>query len=130
MSSQNTFSQASRELKLKYQDLKASVDYEFSQRQAKVSINIERLRNERSYYIAKLRLCEDIEESRSRIDELSGDIARYHMEKVELDRAHKESINALKRRQNKEIDALELKFAKDFTVLSNSPLTGKKGGEQ
>lgn len=130
MSSQNTFSQASRELKLKYQEQKASVDYEFSQRQAKVSLSIERLRNERSYYIAKLRLCEDIEESRSRIDELSDDIARYHMEKVELDRARKESINALKRRQNKEIDALELKFAKDVTVLSNSPLTGKKGGEQ
>ncbi|MBQ3325477.1 MAG: hypothetical protein IJM66_11600 [Muribaculaceae bacterium] len=130
MSSQNTFSQASRELKLKYQDLKASVDHEFNQRQTKVSINIERLRNERSYYIAKLRLCEDIEESRSRIDELSDDIARYHMEKVELDRARKESINALKRRQNKEIDALELKFAKDVTVLSNSPHTGKEGGEQ
>ena len=130
MSAQDTFSKASRELKLKYQDLKASVNYEFSQRQAEVSINIERLRNERSYYIAKLRLCEDIEESRSRIDELSDDIARYHMEKVELDRARKESINALKRRQNKEVDALELKFAKDFTALSNSPLAGKEGGEQ
>lgn len=112
MSTQDTFSKASRELKLKYQDLKASVDHEFNQRQTKVSINIERLRNERSYYIAKLRLCEDIEESRSRIDELSDDIARYHMEKVELDRARKESINALKRRQNKEIDALETQYSK------------------
>lgn len=124
------FNKASRELKLKYQDLRASVDYEYGQRQVQIAINIEMLRNQRSYYLAKLRLCEDIENSQTKIDELSEKIAHYRLEKIETDRGRKAAMNALKRRQNEEVNALELKFAKDSAVLSNSSSTGEEGGEQ
>lgn len=112
MSSPATFSQASRELKVKHQEMKNEVTHRFDRRQIDLDYTIELLRNERSYYIARLNKGDDLDEMRAHIDELSEKIARYRMEKIELDRERKAAINTLKHRQNKEIDALETEYSK------------------
>lgn len=117
MSSQNTFSQASRELKVKYQEMKNEVNHKYDRRQIDLDYTMELLRNERSYYIARLNKGDDLDEMRAHIDELSEKIARYRMEKIETDRDRKDAINALRRRYNEEVDALEIEYS-------------KKGGEQ
>lgn len=112
MNSPATFSQASRELKVKHQEMKNEVTHNYDRRQIDLDCTMELLRNERSYYIARLNKGDDLDEMRAHIDELSEKIARCRMEKIETDRERKAAINALRRRYNEEVDALETEYSK------------------
>lgn len=116
----SAFHNQSRELKLKFSEKKDDIQHKLDSRQVMLTVEIEKLRNERSYWIAVLKKTEDIDElnnCRSQIDELTVRMGDLEQRKVDLDRERKATINDLRRRYNEEVDALETQYS-------------KKGGEQ
>lgn len=111
----SSFNKRSRELKMKYHEDKDKVTANCDHRQTALTIDIEMMRNERSYWIAMLKKSDNDEEGlkncKEKIDELSVRIGDKEMQKCDLDRERKATINILKREYYEAVDALENEFS-------------------
>lgn len=112
----SSFHNQSRELKLKFSEQKDDIQHKLDSRQVTLSVEIEKLRNERSYWIAVLKKSEDIDSldnCRSKIDELTMRMGDLEQQKVDLDRERKTTINTLKREYYENLSALEKTFSEE-----------------
>jgi|GEM_PF-2749506 len=112
----SSFNRQSRELKLKFSEKKDDIQHKLDSRQVMLTVEIEKLRNERSYWIAVLKKTEDIDTlkySRSQIDELTVRIGDLEQRKVDLDRERKATINNLKREYYEQVATLEAQCSQE-----------------
>ncbi|MBR5640453.1 MAG: hypothetical protein IKW83_12150 [Muribaculaceae bacterium] len=110
-----TFNDRSRALKMQYGEKKDQATHDFDMRQTRLSIDIERLRNERSYWIAMIKKVDNdvdgLKNCLDKINEYSERIGDIEMQKCELDHERKTTINILKREYYESVSALEKEFA-------------------
>lgn len=112
----SAFHNQSRELKLKFSEKKDDIQHKLDTRQVMLTVEIEKLRNERSYWIAVLKKTEDIDElnnCRSQIDLLTLRMGDLEQRKVDLDRERKATINNLKREYYEQVAALEAQCSQE-----------------
>lgn len=112
----SSFNRQSRELKLKFSEKKDDIQHKLDSRQVFLTVEIEKLRNERSYWIAVLKKTEDIDElnnCRNQIDELTVRMGDLEQRKVDLDRERKATINILKREYYEQVAALEAQYSQE-----------------
>lgn len=112
----SSFNRQSRELKLKFSEKKDDVQHKLDSRQVFLTVEIEKLRNERSYWIAVLKKTEDIDSlknCRDQIDLLTLRIGDLEQRKVDLDRERKATINILKREYYEQVAALEAQYSQE-----------------
>ena len=100
----------SRELKLRYRERRATVDAEYNRKQMELNHDIEQLRNEKSIYIAKLKMQEDVDGSAGKLTAITERIRLYSLRKVDLDHERKLALIAIDREHAAELDALEAKY--------------------
>ena len=110
------FNRQSRELKLKFSEKKDDIQHKLDSRQVFLTVEIEKLRNERSYWIAVLKKTEDIDalkNCRDQIDLLTLRMGDLEQRKVDLDRERKATINILKREYYEQVAALEAQYSQE-----------------
>ena len=100
----------SRELKLRYRERISTVNVEYNRRQVQLSHDIEQARNEKSLYIAKIKMQEDVDNNAEKLTDITERIRRYSLRKVDLDHERKLALLAIDREHAAEIDALEAKY--------------------
>ena len=101
----------SRELKLRYRERVSTVNAQYNRQQVQLSHDIEQERNERSLYIAKIKLLEDVDTNAEKINIVTERMRQYSLRKVDLDHERKLAILALDREYAAEVDALEAKYS-------------------
>ena len=103
-------------LKLKFSEKKDDIQHKLDSRQVFLTVEIEKLRNERSYWIAVLKKTEDIDalkNCRDQIDLLTLRMGDLEQRKVDLDRERKATINILKREYYEQVAALEAQYSQE-----------------
>ena len=93
---------------------KDEIQHKLDSRQVMLTVEIEKLRNERSYWIAVLKKTEDsdvLNHCRVQIDDITVRIGDLEQSKVDLDRERKATINILKREYYEQVAALEKQFS-------------------
>lgn len=101
----------SRALKLRYRERVSTVNVQFNRQQVQLSHDIEQAKNERSLYIAKIKLLEDVDNNTEKINAITERIRQYSLRKVELDHERKLALLTLDREYADQVDALEAKFS-------------------
>lgn len=113
----------SRELKLRYREQISTVNAEYNRRQVQLTYSIEQARNERSLYIAKIKMwvqreCwEDLAGSDRVLTKITERIRDYGLRKVELDHERKLALLAIEREHAAEVDALEAKYNREEVAV-------------
>lgn len=93
-----TYYNSIREIKLAFAEKRAETTHYYKCQQDKLDTEIQRLRNDISYYSYLLRKGDDC---RDRMNELVGQLSTLRSAKTELDFARRSALNALQREQNK-----------------------------
>lgn len=112
----SSFNRQSRELKLKFSEKKDDIQHKLDSRQVFLTVEIEKLRNERSYWIAVLKKTDDtdvLNHCRSQIDDITVRMGDLEQSKVDLDRERKTTINILKREYYEQVAALEAQYLQE-----------------
>lgn len=100
----------SRELKLRHRESVSAVNVQYNRRQVQLSHDIEQARNERSLYIAKIKMQEDVEANAARLADATERIRSLSLRKVDLDHERKLALLAIDREHAAEVAALEAKY--------------------
>ena len=97
----------SRELKLRYDMKRAQLNHHYTEQQHEISKALDLARNERSYWLSKLKMAEDIGLAKAEVDRLTNRIAELHKERNNLDYERRMRIIDLQHRNHNEIDRIE-----------------------
>lgn len=100
----------SRELKLRYRERISTVNAEFNRQQVQLSHDIEQARNEKSLYIAKLKMQQDVDGSAEKLTAITERIRDLALRKVDLDHERKLVLLSIDREHAAAVDALEAKY--------------------
>lgn len=100
----------SRELKLRYDEQRASINLEYNTRQVQLTHDMDMARNSLHYANQALRSGEDVCANKRVLDDVVGKLRDLGLEKVKLDYERKNALVALDRQRNADIDALEAKY--------------------
>lgn len=100
----------SRELKLRYRERMEAVNVRYNRQQVDWTHDLEQARNEKSLYLAKIKMQEDVDTNAEKLTMITDRIRRISLRKVELDHERKLALLALERERAAEVDALEAKY--------------------
>lgn len=96
-----------RELAQNYKKERCEVAYEFDKRQHQLSRDIDLARNDRSYWLTMVKIGENLEQAKAKIDELTERIAQLHIEKTELDHARRTKLLFLEQNYHADVNRIE-----------------------
>lgn len=102
----------SHELKLRYDEQRASINLEYNRRQVELSHQINMAKNELHYCNQSMRQAgADVEALLTRLDAAVKRIHTLSVEKITLDYDRKNALVSLDREKAVEVDALEAKYS-------------------
>lgn len=96
-----------RECKFRFDVERAQLNHHFTEQQHEISKALDLARNERSYWLSKLKMGDDLSLAKAKVDELTNRIAELHKEKNNLDYDRRMRIIDLQHRNHNEIDRIE-----------------------
>lgn len=96
-----------REIRLKYRLAKAKLQFNYEEKEQEISSEIEMARNERSYWLTKVKKGEELEHAKNQIDLLTEKITQLKSDMIDYKFDTRNALILLERDKFIEIDQIE-----------------------